>query len=154
MFLNFLLHLLFPTGIRWFRPWCRFLYLLTIWTSSVQWLPQVRRSPHVSCWCGLLGTLLRRTCNFFPFLDSFSSIETEDGDYMFCFDNTFSAISEKLIFFELILDNMDVDENPDDWKEYIHGTDIVDMKLEDIMVRHCEAKSTFSQYLLCSHWVF
>lgn len=76
---------------------------------------------------------------------------------MFCFDNTFSAISEKLIFFELILDNMDADENPDDWKEYIHGTDIVDMKLEDIMVRTrllCETKSTFSQYLLCSHWVF
>lgn len=76
---------------------------------------------------------------------------------MFCFDNTFSAVAEKLVFFELILDNMDVDENPDDWKEYIHGTDIVDMKLEDVMVRthlRCEAKSTFSQYLLCSHWVF
>lgn len=76
---------------------------------------------------------------------------------MFCFDNTFSAVSEKLIFFELILDNMEVDESPDDWKEYIHGTDIVDMKLEDIMVRTqlcCEAKSTFSQYLFCSHWVF
>lgn len=68
-------------------------------------------------------------------LRSFSSVETEDGDYMFCFDNTFSAVSEKLIFFELILDNMDTDEDPDDWKEYVHGTDILDMKLEDIMVR-------------------
>lgn len=54
---------------------------------------------------------------------------------MFCFDNTFSAVSEKLIFFELILDNMDADEDPDNWKEYVHGTDILDMKLEDIMVR-------------------
>lgn len=64
----------------------------------------------------------------------FCSVETEDGDYMFCFDNTFSAVSEKIIFFELILDNMDTDEDPDDWKEYVHGTDMLDMKLEDIMV--------------------
>lgn len=54
---------------------------------------------------------------------------------MFCFDNTFSTVSEKLIFFELILDNMDADEEPDDWKEYVIGTDMLDMKLEDIMVR-------------------
>lgn len=148
-----LTNLYFPAGIRRFRPRCRFLYLLTIWTSSVQWLPQVRRSPHVSSWCSLLGTSLRPTCNCLPFSYSFSSIETEDGDYMFCFDNTFSSVSEKLIFFELILDNMDVDENPDEWKEYIHGTDVVDMKLEDIMVRmhsRCEAQFTFSHYLLCS----
>lgn len=64
-----------------------------------------------------------------------SSVETEDGDYMFCFDNTFSSVSEKLIFFELIMDNMDTDEDPDDWKEYVRGTDMLDMKLEDIMVR-------------------
>lgn len=65
--------------------------------------------------------------------DGVHTVETEDGDYMFCFDNTFSTISEKLIFFELILDNMDADEDPDDWKEYVHGTDTLDMKLEDIM---------------------
>lgn len=65
--------------------------------------------------------------------DGVHTLETEDGDYMFCFDNTFSTVSEKLIFFELILDNMDADEDPDDWKEYVHGTDILDMKLEDIM---------------------
>lgn len=65
--------------------------------------------------------------------DGVHTVETEDGDYMFCFDNTFSAVSEKLIFFELILDNMDADEDPDDWKEYVIGTDMLDMKLEDIM---------------------
>ncbi|XP_072295135.1 transmembrane emp24 domain-containing protein 5 [Eucyclogobius newberryi] len=63
--------------------------------------------------------------------DGVHTVETEDGDYMFCFDNTFSAVSEKTVFFELILDNMDNDE--DDWKEYVHGTDMLDMKLEDIM---------------------
>lgn len=53
---------------------------------------------------------------------------------MFCFDNTFSAVSEKIIFFELILDNMEDNEDADEWKEYVHGTDSLDMKLEDIMV--------------------
>ncbi|XP_071381071.1 transmembrane emp24 domain-containing protein 5 [Centroberyx affinis] len=66
--------------------------------------------------------------------DGVHTVETEDGDYMFCFDNTFSAVSEKIIFFELILDNMDSEtEEPEDWKEYVHGTDMLDMKLEDIM---------------------
>ncbi|XP_030584292.1 transmembrane emp24 domain-containing protein 5 [Archocentrus centrarchus] len=65
--------------------------------------------------------------------DGVHTIETEEGDYMFCFDNTFSSVSEKLIFFELILDNMGTEEDADDWKEYVHGTDILDMKLEDIM---------------------
>ncbi|XP_074492082.1 transmembrane emp24 domain-containing protein 5 [Sebastes fasciatus] len=55
----------------------------------------------------------------------------ENGDYMFCFDNTFSTVSEKLVFFELILDNMEREE--EDWHNYIEGTDKLDMKLEDIM---------------------
>lgn len=62
-------------------------------------------------------------------------METEDGDYMFCFDNTFSTISEKVIFFELILDNMGEDgQDEEDWKKYVTGTDLLDMKLEDILV--------------------
>ncbi|KAM9796709.1 transmembrane emp24 domain-containing protein 5 [Syngnathus typhle] len=65
--------------------------------------------------------------------DGMHTVETEDGDYMFCFDNTFSSVSEKLVFFELILDNMDADDEPEDWKDYVHGTDVLDMKLEDIM---------------------
>ncbi|MBN3286259.1 TMED5 protein, partial [Polyodon spathula] len=68
--------------------------------------------------------------------DGVHTVETEDGDYMFCFDNSFSSISEKIIFFELILDNMEGEggEDPEDWREYVHGTDLLDMKLEDILV--------------------
>ncbi|KAM6962777.1 transmembrane emp24 domain-containing protein 5 [Aplochiton taeniatus] len=66
--------------------------------------------------------------------DGVHTVETEDGDYMFCFDNTFSHMSEKIIFFELILDNMEMEgEDTEEWKEYVHGTDMLDMKLEDIM---------------------
>lgn len=77
--------------------------------------------------------------------DGVHTVETEDGDYMFCFDNSFSAVSEKIIFFELILDNMDTDEDPDDWKEYVHGTDMLDMKLEDIMDTINNVKSRLSK---------
>nr|XP_009924199.1 PREDICTED: transmembrane emp24 domain-containing protein 5-like isoform X2 [Haliaeetus albicilla] len=67
--------------------------------------------------------------------DGVHTVETEDGDYMFCFDNTFSTISEKVIFFELILDNMGEDgQDQEDWKKYVTGTDLLDMKLEDILV--------------------
>lgn len=81
--------------------------------------------------------------------DGVHTVETEDGDYMFCFDNTFSAVSEKIVFFELILDNMDTDEDPDDWKEYVHGTDMLDMKLEDIMdtINSVKARLTKSVHI-------
>ncbi|XP_053549933.1 transmembrane emp24 domain-containing protein 5 [Bombina bombina] len=66
--------------------------------------------------------------------DGVHTVETEDGDYQFCFDNTFSRVSEKVIFFELILDHVGDDGNEkEDWKNYIVGTDLLDMKLEDIM---------------------
>ncbi|XP_003418525.1 transmembrane emp24 domain-containing protein 5 isoform X2 [Loxodonta africana] len=65
--------------------------------------------------------------------DGVHTVETEVGDYMFCFDNTFSTVSEKVIFFELILDNMGEQEQEQDWKKYITGTDVLDMKLEDIL---------------------
>uniref|UniRef100_A0A2K6UVW4 Transmembrane p24 trafficking protein 5 n=1 Tax=Saimiri boliviensis boliviensis TaxID=39432 RepID=A0A2K6UVW4_SAIBB len=73
-------------------------------------------------------------------------VETEVGDYMFCFDNTFSTISEKVIFFELILDNMgEQAQEQEDWKKYITGTDMLDMKLEDILESINSIKSRLSK---------
>ncbi|XP_003220100.2 transmembrane emp24 domain-containing protein 5 [Anolis carolinensis] len=76
--------------------------------------------------------------------DGVHTVETEAGDYMFCFDNTFSTLSEKVIFFELILDNMG-DEEQEDWKQYITGTDLLDMKLEDIQESVNSVKSRLSK---------
>nr|XP_042696518.1 transmembrane emp24 domain-containing protein 5 isoform X2 [Chrysemys picta bellii] len=78
--------------------------------------------------------------------DGVHTVETEDGDYMFCFDNTFSTISEKVIFFELILDNMGEGEL-EDWKKYITGTDLLDMKLEDILESINNVKARLSKSL-------
>lgn len=78
--------------------------------------------------------------------DGVHTVETEDGDYMFCFDNTFSTISEKVIFFELILDNIGEDGKEDeDWKKYIMGNDPLDMKLEDILEKMNNVKARLSK---------
>ncbi|XP_028638230.1 transmembrane emp24 domain-containing protein 5 [Grammomys surdaster] len=78
--------------------------------------------------------------------DGVHTIEAEDGDYMFCFDNTFSTISEKVIFFELILDNMGEDvQGQEDWKKYITDTDVLQMKLEDILESIHSIKSRLSK---------
>lgn len=74
---------------------------------------------------------------------------------MFCFDNTFSTVSEKIIFFELILDNMGNDHpDTEEWKEYVHGTDMLDMKLEDIMVSAVESTPEITTPLrhVCCRW--
>ncbi|KAG5276345.1 hypothetical protein AALO_G00130840 [Alosa alosa] len=79
--------------------------------------------------------------------DGVHTVETHDGDYMICFDNTFSTVSEKIIFFELILDNMGDTDNAEEWKEYVHGTDMLDMKLEDIMATINSVKARLGKSL-------
>ncbi|CAM9676977.1 transmembrane emp24 domain-containing protein 1-like [Lethenteron reissneri] len=66
--------------------------------------------------------------------EGLQSVEAkQDGDYMFCFDNSFSHVSEKVVFFEVILDNMEVekDDKPA-WKDFVAVDEIIDMKLEDL----------------------
>lgn len=73
---------------------------------------------------------------------SVSRVEpTEAGDYKLCFDNSFSTISEKLVFFELIFDSLQDDEEVEGWAETLGWPDAVepeemlDVKMEDIKVR-------------------
>nr|CAB3267019.1 transmembrane emp24 domain-containing protein 1-like [Phallusia mammillata] len=56
--------------------------------------------------------------------DGIHTIETtQEGDYEVCFDNTFSRMTSKSVFFELILDNAgDIDELEDEegeWKKFV-----------------------------------
>ncbi|XP_040437461.1 transmembrane emp24 domain-containing protein 1, partial [Falco naumanni] len=66
---------------------------------------------------------------------------TEAGDYKLCFDNSFSTISEKLVFFELIFDSAQEDdedeeeeegEEGDGWLQAAQPEDALDVKIEDI----------------------
>uniref|UniRef100_A0A8C5P8C2 Transmembrane p24 trafficking protein 1 n=1 Tax=Leptobrachium leishanense TaxID=445787 RepID=A0A8C5P8C2_9ANUR len=65
--------------------------------------------------------------------DGMHTVEpTDTGDYMICFDNSFSTISEKLVFFELIFDSRGEDEEPDNWSEMVEPDELLDIKIEDI----------------------
>ncbi|XP_045048461.2 transmembrane emp24 domain-containing protein 1 isoform X3 [Desmodus rotundus] len=65
--------------------------------------------------------------------DGVHTIEpTEAGDYKLCFDNTFSTISEKLVFFELIFDSLQDDEEVEGWAEVVEPEEMLDVKMEDI----------------------
>ncbi|KAM5170004.1 transmembrane emp24 domain-containing protein 1 [Mantella aurantiaca] len=57
---------------------------------------------------------------------------TEAGDYMICFDNSFSTISEKLVFFEIIFDGQQGDDEPDSWADIVEPDELLDIKMEDI----------------------
>lgn len=73
------------------------------------------------------------------------------GDYKLCFDNSFSTISEKLVFFELIFDSSQEDEDLNSWAEMAEPEEILDIKIEDIKVgretknmRNTETECRFS----------
>ena len=62
-----------------------------------------------------------------------------EGDYKFCFDNSFSRMSPKVVFFELITDHDDEegdDDDGDDWTiDMEEVKDMVDLTLQDLKVR-------------------
>ncbi|XP_063150587.1 transmembrane emp24 domain-containing protein 1 [Candoia aspera] len=62
--------------------------------------------------------------------DGLHGIEpTEGGDYKLCFDNSFSTISEKLVFFELIFDSPQEDEDLNHWGEVAEPEEMLDIKI-------------------------
>lgn len=61
------------------------------------------------------------------------------GDYKFCFDNTFSTISNKVVFFEIFVEDGkdDDDDDADDDKLTFEGENIqdqLDMTVEEFTV--------------------
>lgn len=58
---------------------------------------------------------------------------TEDGDYRLCFDNSFSKLSEKMVFFEVLVNRQgDADGSQDEWADLTITESMMDYKLEDI----------------------
>ncbi|XP_051245380.1 transmembrane emp24 domain-containing protein 1a isoform X1 [Dicentrarchus labrax] len=62
---------------------------------------------------------------------------TEDGDYRLCFDNSFSKLSEKMVFFEVIIHSQSSGGGgrDDQWADAAMPESIVEYKLKDILVR-------------------
>ncbi|XP_069005047.1 transmembrane emp24 domain-containing protein 1a [Embiotoca jacksoni] len=59
---------------------------------------------------------------------------TEDGDYHLCFDNSFSKLSEKMVFFEVVI-NSRSSAGRDEWGDVATAEIMVEYKLEDIRAR-------------------
>ncbi|XP_069783645.1 transmembrane emp24 domain-containing protein 1-like isoform X1 [Narcine bancroftii] len=70
--------------------------------------------------------------------DGVHTIEpTMNGDYKICFDNSFSTISEKLIFFEVIFDDAQMD-----WSEIVEPDELLDIKIDDIKIKQPDFDGT------------
>ncbi|XP_070787077.1 transmembrane emp24 domain-containing protein 1-like, partial [Enoplosus armatus] len=59
---------------------------------------------------------------------------TQEGDYQICFDNSFSRFSEKMVFFEIIIDGQGGDVGGDEEWAGLEEPDgsLLEYKLEDI----------------------
>lgn len=73
------------------------------------------------------------------FFNLFYRFDVElEGDYKFCFDNSFSRMSPKVVFFEIMGDSDDDDdrdEDGDDWDiDREELKDMVDMTMEELKV--------------------
>ncbi|TRY65889.1 hypothetical protein DNTS_022757, partial [Danionella cerebrum] len=66
--------------------------------------------------------------------DGIHTVEpTEEGDYRICFDNSFSRISEKMVYVEVLTDaSQDDEEEDEDWAALAEPEDSLEYKLEDI----------------------
>lgn len=84
----------------------------------------------------------------------------KDGDYRFCFDNTFSTFNRKTVFFELIVEKEGEQNLGDDqWNDALDGLtaeEYYEMKVQDIMdyigrIRMQMTKARQLQDMLRSH---
>lgn len=90
-----------------------------------------RVSRHIQCGrfisIGHLSSKCSLSCRVDP---------TVDGDYRLCFDNSFSKMSEKMVFFEVVINNQNSKNGgQDDWLDTVTSDSMVDYKMEDIRVR-------------------
>ncbi|XP_009859742.2 transmembrane emp24 domain-containing protein 1-like isoform X2 [Ciona intestinalis] len=80
---------------------------------------------------------------------------TDEGDYEVCFDNTFSRITSKTIFFEIIIDNNEggMDEDDEAWKKFVASDETYGDKLASLeqsldTIKSNNAKITQYQVML------
>lgn len=61
---------------------------------------------------------------------------TEDGDYRLCFDNSFSKLSEKMVFFEVVINSQSgVGGGRQEWADASLTDGVVEYQLEDMRMR-------------------
>lgn len=106
-------------------------------------------------WMVLSRILLRASFQTFLFFSHRVDL-TEDGDYRLCFDNSFSKLSQKMVFFEVIINSQSsAGGGPDEWVD-VAAESLVEYKLEDIRVRiSCHwlwVQQAFTTCFLCKNF--
>jgi len=79
--------------------------------------------------------------------------DLQPGDYEVCFSNRFSRISSKTVFFEIILDADETDDEDEDWKSFVqpdedYGDKLASMEEEMDSIKTNMAKTIQTQSLL------
>lgn len=73
---------------------------------------------------------------------------SSEGDYRFCFDNTFSSFNKKTVFFEIIIETEDGSPDNDDWNsdifEGLSPEEYYDMKVSGVWFRSTESSFPFA----------
>lgn len=66
---------------------------------------------------------------------------TVQGDYTICFDNSFSRLTSKTVFFEIIVDSAGEDEDDDEeWKNAVAADELYGDKLQSLEVASVNAR--------------
>merc|ERR1719495_59863 len=79
--------------------------------------------------------------------------DLQPGDYEVCFSNRFSRISSKTVFFEIILDADETEDEDEDWKSFVqpdeqYGDKLSSMEEEMDQIKTNMAKTIQTQSLL------
>lgn len=120
------------------RHGCRFHHHLSRRHATGHWVSTLWWSPPVSAVLRSQTHQWQTKMFVFDFNPCCYRVEpTQEGDYQICFDNSFSRFSEKMVFFEIIIEGQGGDVGGDeDWAglEEPDGN-LLEYKLEDIRVR-------------------
>ncbi|XP_017280860.1 transmembrane emp24 domain-containing protein 1a [Kryptolebias marmoratus] len=75
-----------------------------------------------------------RVISEFRTSDGIHTVEsTEDGDYSLCFDNSFSKLSEKMVFFEVIINSQShTGGGREEWANIAVSESLVEYKMEEL----------------------
>ncbi|KAM3864427.1 transmembrane emp24 domain-containing protein 1a [Diretmus argenteus] len=109
-------------------------YQPTVHNSSLEVEYQVIAGAGLDVGFTLISPSGYRLVSDFRRSDGIHTVEpTEGGDYRLCFDNSFSKLSMKMVFFEVIVDGHDRnDEGREAWADAATAEGLVDYRLEDI----------------------
>ncbi|KAM6956891.1 transmembrane emp24 domain-containing protein 1a [Aplochiton taeniatus] len=109
-------------------------YQTTVKNGSIEVEYQVIAGAGLDVGFTLISPSGFRLASDFRRSDAIHTMEpTEAGDYRLCFDNSFSKLSEKMVFFEVITEGQDGDApGAVEWEDMAMPEGMVEYKMEDI----------------------